>query len=293
MQDGWIVPVRLALFAEMVKGKPWTPSTLREVGGMDGVGVRFLEETFGSARSNPEHRYHQAAAQAVLKSLLPESNSDIKGRMRSSQELRQASGYKDRPDDFDHLIRILDGDLRLITPVDLESAAEGDPSDPKAVGRYYQLTHDYLVHALRNWLTRKQKSTRRGRAELLLAERSALWNAKPEGRHLPLVREWAAIRLLARPASWSETERRMMRQSDRKVAIRGVAAAAVFCGLLAVGLLVHRSYNEAYESNHARDLVLRLQERRDHQGARDHQRDARLQAVDRPGSPGGARSLGA
>ena len=38
-QDGWIVPVRLALFAEMVKGKPWSPATLREVGGMDGVGV--------------------------------------------------------------------------------------------------------------------------------------------------------------------------------------------------------------------------------------------------------------
>ena len=34
-----IVPVRLALFAEMVKGRPWTPATLRDVGGMDGVGV--------------------------------------------------------------------------------------------------------------------------------------------------------------------------------------------------------------------------------------------------------------
>ena len=40
--------------------------------------------------------------------------------------------------------------------------------------RYYQLTHDYLVHSLRDWLTRKQRETRRGRAELRLAERSAL-----------------------------------------------------------------------------------------------------------------------
>ena len=44
-QDGKIVPVRLALFAEMVKGKPWTPATLREIGGTEGVGVTFLEET--------------------------------------------------------------------------------------------------------------------------------------------------------------------------------------------------------------------------------------------------------
>ncbi len=64
--------------------------------------------------------------------------------------------------------------------------------------RYYQLTHDYLVHSLRDWLTRKQRETRRGRAELRLAERSALWSAKPENRHLPSVLEWANIRLLTR-----------------------------------------------------------------------------------------------
>ena len=32
-QDGKIISVRLVLFAEMVKGKPWTPATLQEVGG--------------------------------------------------------------------------------------------------------------------------------------------------------------------------------------------------------------------------------------------------------------------
>ena len=198
--DGWARRMRagscrcgLALFAEMVKGKPWTPATLREVGGMDGVGVRFLEETFSSTRSNPEHRYHQKAAQLVLKSLLPETNSDIKGRMRSSQELRQVCGYDDRPGDFDHLIRILDGDLRLITPVDLESSPDEEKPITPAGVKYYQLTHDYLVHSLRDWLTRKQKSTLRGRTELLLAERSALWNAKPDSHHLPSVREWARV----------------------------------------------------------------------------------------------------
>ena len=37
-QDGKIISVRLALFAEMVKGKPWAPATLKEVGGTEGVG---------------------------------------------------------------------------------------------------------------------------------------------------------------------------------------------------------------------------------------------------------------
>ena len=123
-QDGRVVPVRLALFAEMIKGQPWKPATLREVGGTEGVGVRFLEETFSSERSNPRHHYHRKAAEAVLKSLLPETNADIKGRMRSIDELRSVSGYAERADDFADLLRILDRDTRLITPVDLESSLE-------------------------------------------------------------------------------------------------------------------------------------------------------------------------
>ena len=54
-----MVPVRLALFAEMVGemvgGRPWTPATLREVGGTEGVGVTFLEKTFNSPKDNPNY----------------------------------------------------------------------------------------------------------------------------------------------------------------------------------------------------------------------------------------------
>src|SRR5262249_21468499 len=38
-QEGKVISVRLALFAEMVKGKLWTPTTLKEVGGTEGVGA--------------------------------------------------------------------------------------------------------------------------------------------------------------------------------------------------------------------------------------------------------------
>jgi hypothetical protein len=134
-QDGKIIPVRLALFAEMVKGKPWTPATLRDVGGTQGVGVTFLEETFSSSTAPPEHRLHQKAAQEVLKALLPQRGTDIKGRMRSESELKAASGYAGRPRDFGDVISILDGELRLITPTDPETV-EGETlladADPRA-----------------------------------------------------------------------------------------------------------------------------------------------------------------
>ena len=228
-QDGKIVSVRLALFAEMVKGKPWTPATLREVGGTEGVGVTFLEETFGSAQANPKHRQHQKAAQAVLKALLPESGTDIKGRMRSEADLRDASGYANRPRDFDELTRILDPELRLITPTDPEGSTgegEGQPTRPSGE-RYYQLTHDYLVNSLREWLTRKLRETRRGRAELRLAERSVLWNAKPENRHLPSAWEWANIRVLTRRKDWVDPQRWMMRRAARVHGLRGLGLAVL------------------------------------------------------------------
>ena len=175
-----------------------TRAHLKEVGGTEGVGVTFLEETFSAATAPPEHRYHQKAARAVLKDLLPDSGTDIKGYMRSYAELLEASGYGSRPKDFDDLIRILDSEIRLITPTDPEGKeADGDSVPQTRPGqKYYQLTHDYLVHSLREWLTRKQKETRRGRAELKLAERSGLWNAKPENRHLPTLWEWLGIRTL-------------------------------------------------------------------------------------------------
>src|SRR5262249_28864969 len=157
----------------------------------------------------PHHRLHRKAAQAVLKALLPEAGTDIKGHMRSRQELLEGSGYAGRPADFDDLLGILDGELRLITPTDPEGgeATDESASRTRPGQQYYQLTHDYLVPSLREWLTRKQKETRRGRAELRLAERAAFWNARPESRHLPGWWEWAGIRLLTRPKDWTPPQR--------------------------------------------------------------------------------------
>ena len=221
-QDGQVVPVRLALFAEMVKGKPWTPAALRDVGGTEGVGVTFLEETFSSPHANPKHRLHQKAARDLLKALLPDSGTDIKGRMRSEQDLRDAAGSAGRPRDFHDVLHILDNELRLITPTDPEGSGAERQVAPLA-GRYYQLTHDYLVPSLRDWLTRKQTESRRGRAELKLVERASLWNARPESRHLPSTAEWASIRLLTRKHDWTDAQQRMMKRAGRFHGLRARA----------------------------------------------------------------------
>jgi serine/threonine protein kinase/formylglycine-generating enzyme required for sulfatase activity len=251
-QDGKVISVRLALFAEMVKGKPWNPTTLKEAGGAEGVGVSFLEETFTASTAPPRHRLHQKAARAVLKTLLPEATTDIKGHLRSHAELLEASGYANRPKEFDDLIRILDGELRLITPTDPESGDGGSSTQPAAGAKYYQLTHDYLVHSLRDWLTRKQKETRRGRAELLLADRAAVWNARPENRQLPSLLQWLQIRWLTQKKDWTPPQRTMMRKATRYHIVRGVLAAVV---VLLLGLAGGEGYGRL-KAQHLRDRLL-------------------------------------
>jgi serine/threonine protein kinase/formylglycine-generating enzyme required for sulfatase activity len=260
-QDGRVISVRLALFAEMVKGKPWSPATLRQVGGAEGVGVTFLEETFSSTTAPPPHRLHQKAARAVLKSLLPEPGADLKGHMRSHQELQQAAGYAGRPEKFADLLHILDTELRLVTPTDPDEETSGrelsgevvsgqsssgpftpHPSPPTPhdsspttcrlpSARCYQLTHDYLVPAVRQWLTRKQRETRRGRVELLLTERGALWSVKQDSRQLPGWWEWLNILAWTRSKNRTPAQRRMLQAATQRHLIQAgvvLLATALF-----------------------------------------------------------------
>ncbi len=112
-EDHRVICVRLSLFAEMFKSRPWTRKELAAVGGISGIGETFLEETFSSDNASPEYKVHCKAVQRVLEALLPSSGIHIRGHMRSRDELLAASNYSTRPDRFDELSRILDSDLPL------------------------------------------------------------------------------------------------------------------------------------------------------------------------------------
>jgi eukaryotic-like serine/threonine-protein kinase len=215
-QDGKVTPVRLALFSQMIKDKPWTQATLRAVGGLEGIGATFLEESLAGPAANPEHRLHQQAARRVLRAVLPEGGADIKGHMRSYQELKDASGYAQSPRDFDTLLEILSTELRLITPTDPGGSHPDDVEQSGHLpGRYYHLTHDYLVSSVRSWLTRKQRETQRGRAEIRLSAITNLWKDRPSTRRLPSLLEWLEVLVMTRPRFWSTDERRMIRAATR------------------------------------------------------------------------------
>ena len=247
-RGGKVSPVRLSLFTEMVKAREWSPETLKRFGGFEGLGVIFLEETFDCPTAPPGHRVHRQAVRAILGTLLPDRGTDIRGAARSRQDLLVASGYT-REAEFDDLLHILDTGLRLVTPADPEVAgtAAGSPG--------YQLTHDYLVPSLREWLTRAQRRTWRGRAALALEERTAEWVRSRDRRFLPTLREYLAIRLGV-PRSWFKGEQTaLMRAAGRLHGSRcGLAVSAL--ALVAIGVALYvTSVQRAAHKERAATLV--------------------------------------
>ena len=236
-EGGWIVPVRLCIFAEMVKSRPWSTATLQDVGGAQGLGAAFLEEVFDGRSASPMYRLHRQAARQVLERLLPPAGTDIRGHLVTESELQVASGYEQRPSDFAGLLRCLDQQLRLITPSDIDASRAGNP-DPhaSAAPRLYQLTHDFLVQAIRGWLNQSRRRTMRGRAELRLADYAEAYAARQEAQQLPSLREWFGLLVLTRPRAWPPNARAMMRRAGRYHALR----YGIVIGLaLVAGLFVY------------------------------------------------------
>ena len=202
--------------------------------------ISFLEEAFTAASAIPTHRFHQMGARRVLEALLPETGIDIQGHMRSRDELLHASGYRDRIKDFGELVHILDGELRLITPTDPEGAGTESsfqprsPSPSSGSGQFYQLTHDYIVPSLREWLTRRKKETRRGRAELLIADRAAVWGVRRDNRQLTSLSQWFQVKFWTRKTQWTAPQRKMMKKAGRVHLVRWASGLLVVLGIAIV-----------------------------------------------------------
>jgi len=238
-ERGRVVPVRLAVFAEMMKNKHWHLRNLEYAGGCDGIGVAFLNETFNVPEAPTRQRRHAAGAQRVLARLIPKSGSDLKGALCSVAELKVAAAYPDEQE-FKDLLTLLDKELRLLTPVAHvtgpadESSTKGPASQPA-----YQLTHDYLVAPLHTWLAQNQRGTFAGRAHLKLQETAGLWSLHRDKKLLPTAWEWLFIRLFVNSRQWNETQRAMMSAAGRRFGQRAglllvLATVVMLCATYAM-----------------------------------------------------------
>ncbi|MBU6238838.1 MAG: protein kinase [Planctomycetes bacterium] len=65
-QDKKVISVQISVLADMMKLRNWSMTTLKEVGGVEGGGVTFVEEMFGSRHAPMQHRQRRVAAGGVL-----------------------------------------------------------------------------------------------------------------------------------------------------------------------------------------------------------------------------------
>lgn len=216
-EDRRVSPVRLALFAEMFRDREWSPEGLRQVGGVSGVAVTFLEETFRGAAARGPHRVHERAARQVLQLFVPETG-DVRGSPCAQADMLAASGYESRPKAFQELLHVLDADLRLLTPVDTLETTDGQAS--------WQLTHDHMVAALRQWLLARKADSIGGRAEIAMHERAHEWCQRPSSARLPGMLEWLGLRLITKRERWDSVETRWMMKGMQRVRLWGTACLA-------------------------------------------------------------------
>lgn len=239
--DGRVICVQLALLAEMLKSRRWDkPADLFSDGGTS-IGTRFLEETFDAENASRRVRIHAEGAHRVLRALLPESGSRIKGAVLTEDELFAASGYRDKTL-FQQLVSILDRELHLITPTDRndDASLSEDSSASDGVNTGYQLTHDFLIAPIRQWIEYRNRTTREGQARLRLDEFAETYRVRPRPQSLPTLLEYLNLRRYTDPANYNESQRTMFDAASRKH-IRAVGLWGLLAMVVLIGGLVGRS----------------------------------------------------
>lgn len=244
-EEHHVIPVHLSLFAEMFKNRNWSTDELEKVGGISGVGETFLEETFSRKNSSPKYRNHEKAVRAVLELLLPakgQSHSDIRGTMRSREELARACRYEIDSPGFAALIELLDKDLRLVTPTDPDAVeSNGSRSALPGEKQCFQLTHDYLVPSIRSWLNRKKIESWRGRALIRLTELTEQFQRSGEKRFLPRFIEYVVIRLGVNSREQSPDQQKLLKLAGRRHALTLGAWSLAGVSMLGVAGYVRRT----------------------------------------------------
>ena len=250
---GMLISASIALLAEMSKRYSWSPALLDRYGGVESLGMSYLGSIFEGPTAPPNFRRLSLPARRVLAELVPASGSTLKGAVKNISQLREASGLSHSSDQFAELMRMLDRDLYLVTPVDtlMPTTSEALASNALRTSdeqRRYQLTHDFLVAPLRKWLHGKAMETWAGRESVEFGERAKIWRDTHQSRLLPSSWEWLKYSLALPRRERTSEQTTMLRMAKRRTMIRG---ATGLIALIAIGggytLIRGRMRNESLE----------------------------------------------
>ena len=246
--NGRVVSVHLSLLAQILKEREWDATSGLFRDGGTGIGVRFLEETFDTQNAPSRVRRLVIPCEKVLRALLPTAGSNIKGGIQSESELKSVLG--EHAGQLRDTLAFLDGELHLITPTEDTDSGSGESG--------YQLTHDFLIAPIRQWVSLRNRATTAGRARLRLEELSALYKLRPITQTLPTLGEYLSIRRNVPSSSLNSVENKMM-EAARRLHRRRVLVSAALVGLLAVvGWWTFAIVRQSIDERRRKDELARL-----------------------------------
>jgi hypothetical protein len=154
---GAVCPLRLAQFAALIRELPWTPATISQlgtVGGIVGGFVGVLERAIDDPSADSTRVQLARAARAVVAATLPLPGR--KGPSRSTRTKDRSFASSSRPDSGEsaELMRILDDELRLISPIPPRQLV-GPPTSS------YRMADNLLAPSVQLWLKRAPGKARR------------------------------------------------------------------------------------------------------------------------------------
>ncbi|MEX2359058.1 MAG: SUMF1/EgtB/PvdO family nonheme iron enzyme, partial [Pirellulaceae bacterium] len=228
-QSDQLQPVHLTLAVEMLREREWTEEALQETGGLAGLGHRYLRSLFTSRESHPGHRELAKPVASVLDCLTPADGGKVRGPYKTIEEITAWVPQELQPA-LAGAIAILRDELKLIVPGPIH---DEDGSTGKTAS--YQLTHDCLVPAVREWLASEEEGSGTGRARQRLKEVARQWRDFHDTRRLPTLLEFAEMVRLTNHQQWSTSEAEVMRVARWRLARKAGGVMAVAC--LVVGII--------------------------------------------------------
>ena len=251
-EEDRVVPVHLTMFTEMFKTRNWDERELDSIGGVAGVGHRFLESHFGQENQSAETREFGKYAAPLLEYLLPHNSAGIRGSAKSQSELIRVTELDSNPGLFKKLIDFLEQKLKLIV------AEEHDSETVQSGGKRYRLTHDYLVSAIREWRGIEMRKSMVGRARLQLKDIAALNHSDAKPRIAPNHGQWLLWNFLIPRKFLTAHEKRIMAFSRRRFMNRLILWGTIASLLILAASWGFGSYNRSQKTMGLASDVLRL-----------------------------------
>ncbi|MCU0721272.1 MAG: serine/threonine-protein kinase [Pirellula sp.] len=230
-QSGTVLPVRIALLAELMRGHAWEAKTIEELGGIDGAIVRFLADAFESPSAPMSRRSAATPCKRILSLLLPVDHSELKASSKTYAELQELSGYNEKSLEFQQAMRCLEIDLKLISHL--------SGSDEK---REYVLVHDYLVGPIRAWLTELDNATWLGRQRLMIRTRAERYKRDPNHDNLLNPISWLTAKLFIAKREFTKDQQAIISKSTpRATAFFSIAGIGLISAITMGSLFFNRS----------------------------------------------------